>query len=241
MAPSLSPAGPPPAPFTPWVPQGTVYGTLLNFRREWDLWSPRMSQDPYKAPPRAPVLYVKSANTFAAAGQPLWLQDGVSAAQPGATLGLVMGDDGQPQWAVLLCDWSLPHDSYYRPAVRYRCRDGFLGLPARPTACKRLEDWSELVIETRVQGRLVQRTDLATLRRGPRSLLDELGEFMTLRAGDVLMVGTDAVEAAGEGDSSGRPLCGDGDVVEISAPGFEPVVQAVRVAPPVHDLQGGSA
>ena len=45
---------------SPWTPQGTVYGTLLNFRREWDLWSPRMTQDPHKAPPKAPVLYVKT-------------------------------------------------------------------------------------------------------------------------------------------------------------------------------------
>ena len=52
----------------PWQPQGTVYGTLLNFRREWDLWSPRMTQDPYKAPAQAPVLYIKTANTFSPQG-----------------------------------------------------------------------------------------------------------------------------------------------------------------------------
>ena len=60
-----------------WTPQGTVYGTLLNFRREWDHWSARMTQDPHKAAPQAPVLYVKTANTFSPAGQDLWLQDGV--------------------------------------------------------------------------------------------------------------------------------------------------------------------
>ena len=74
-----------------WTPQGTVYGTLLNFRREWDLWAPRMTQDPHKAPPKAPVLYVKSANTFAPAGQDLLLQDGVQEVDIGATLGLVTG------------------------------------------------------------------------------------------------------------------------------------------------------
>ena len=62
---------------TPWTPSGTVYGTLLNFRREWDLWSARMAQDPHKAAPKAPVLYVKTANTFCPAGQDLLLQDGV--------------------------------------------------------------------------------------------------------------------------------------------------------------------
>ena len=49
----------------PWQPQGTVYGTLLNFQREHALWVPKMAEAPYKAAPKAPVLYVKTANTFA--------------------------------------------------------------------------------------------------------------------------------------------------------------------------------
>ena len=49
----------------PWQPRGTVYGTLLNFQREHALWAPRMAEAPYKAAPKAPVLYVKTANTFA--------------------------------------------------------------------------------------------------------------------------------------------------------------------------------
>ncbi len=72
-----------------WQPQGTVYGTLLNFRREWDLWAPRMTQDPHKAAPQAPVLYVKSANTFNP-GKVLVLQDGVNEVDIGACWGLVM-------------------------------------------------------------------------------------------------------------------------------------------------------
>ena len=73
-----------------WQPAGTVYGCLLNFQREWDLWAPRMAQDPHKGPPKAPVLYVKSANTFNPSGT-LTLQDGVNEVDIGATLGLVMG------------------------------------------------------------------------------------------------------------------------------------------------------
>ena len=30
----------------PWLPGGTVYGTLLYFRREFDLWAPKMAQAP---------------------------------------------------------------------------------------------------------------------------------------------------------------------------------------------------
>ena len=51
----------------PFLPDGTVYGTLLNFRHEQALWAARATEPPYKAPPQAPVLFIKTANTFSAA------------------------------------------------------------------------------------------------------------------------------------------------------------------------------
>ena len=203
-------------PHLPWQPQGTVYGTLLNFRREWDLWAPRMAQDPHKAAPQAPVLYVKSANTFSPAGQDLLLQDGVSEVDIGATLGLVIGADAQVTGAVLLCDWSVPHASYYRPPVKFRCRDGFLALPQQFTQGQ-VADWAALQIEVRRNGERVQTVDLRALMRDLPTLLVDVGEFMTLKAGDVLMVGTDCLA-----DGS-RPRAKAGDRVEISAPGFDTV------------------
>jgi 5-oxopent-3-ene-1,2,5-tricarboxylate decarboxylase/2-hydroxyhepta-2,4-diene-1,7-dioate isomerase len=193
-----------------------VYGTLLNFRREWDLWAPRMTQDPHKAAPNAPILYVKSANTFSPAGQDLLLQDGVTEVDIGATLGLVIGDNAQVAGAVLLCDWSVPHASYYRPPVKFRCRDGFLALPQQVTQGQ-VADWAALQIEMRCNGERVQTVDLRELMRDLPTLLADVGEFMTLQAGDVLMVGTDCLV-----DGS-RPRAKAGDRVEISAPGFSAV------------------
>lgn len=206
---------------SPWQPQGTVYGALLNFRCEWDLWTPRMTQDPHKAPPKAPVLYVKTANTFCPAGQDLLLQDGVVEVDIGATLGLVMGAQAQVVGAVLLNDWSVPHNSYYRPPVKFRCRDGFLGLPVQVTAGK-VQDWAELQIEVRRNGEHVQTVDLRTLIRNIPALLADVGEFMTLQPGDVLMVGTDCL-AGGL-----RPRARAGDQVDISAPGFASVTTNVK-------------
>lgn len=208
---------------TPWTPSGTVYGTLLNFRREWDLWSARMTQDPHKAPPKAPVLYVKTANTFCPAGQDLLLQDGVSEVDMGATLGLVIGSQAQVVGAVLLNDWSVPHASYYRPPVKFRCRDGFLALPQQITA-SHPNDWAELQIDVLRNGEHVQRVDLRDLMRNMPQLLADVGEFMTLQPGDVLMVGTDCLA-----DGS-RPRAKAGDRVEISSPGFASVVTTVRGA-----------
>ena len=205
---------------TPWMPQGTVYGTLLNFRSEWDLWSARMTQDPHKAPPKAPVLYVKTAYTFCAAGQHLLLQDGVSEVDIGATLGVVFGAQAQVVGAVLLNDWSVPHTSYYRPPVKFRCRDGFLGLPAHVTAGQ-VQDWAALQLQVRRNGEHVQTVNLHDLMRNMPTLLADVGEFMTPQPGDVLMVGTDCLA------DGTRPRAQAGDRVEISAPGFASVITTV--------------
>ena len=204
-----------------WQPQGTVYGTLLNFRREWDLWSARMTQDPHKAPPKAPVLYVKTANTFCPAGQDLLLQDGVSEVDIGAALGLVIGAQAQVVGAVLLNDWSVPHTSYYRPPVKFRCRDGFLGLPGQITTGQ-VQDWAALQIEVHRNGERVQTVDLRELMRNMPTLLADVGEFMTLQPGDVLMVGSDCLA------DGTRPRAKAGDRVEIAAPGFAPVITTVK-------------
>ncbi|WP_341685733.1 fumarylacetoacetate hydrolase family protein [Limnohabitans sp.] len=206
---------------TPWLPQGTVYGTLLNFRREWDLWSARMTQDPHKAAPKAPVLYVKTANTFCPAGQDLLLQDGVSEVDIGATLGLVIGAQAQVVGAVLMNDWTVPHTSYYRPPVKYRTRDGFLALPPHVSP-GRLQDWSALQIAVRRNGELVQQVNLSELMRGIPQLLADVGDFMTLQPADVLMVGTNCLS------DGTRPRAKAGDRVEISAPGFSAVTTNVK-------------
>ena len=203
-----------------WQPAGTVYGCLLNFQREWDLWAPRMAQDPHKGRPRAPVLYVKSANTFNPSGT-LMLQDGVKEVDIGATLGLVMGDHGTPNSVVLLNDWSVPHDSYYRPPVKFHCRDGYLGCSSPPVPWTQL-NLASLSITVQLNGQRVQTVRLSELVRPVERLLADVGEFMSLQAGDVLMLGTDVL-ANGQ-----RPRARAGDTVCLSAPGFAPSVQTVQ-------------
>lgn len=201
---------------TPWVPAGTVYGTLLNFRREHTLWAPRMSDAPYKAPPKAPVLYIKTANTFTPAGQAIALPAGQP--QVSASLGLVTGDDGM-LGAVLFNDVAMAHESYYRPPVKTRCVDGFLGVGPECVPLARLgglAGLADLQIELHINGVHQQTTALAEMLRNAATLLADVNEFMTLRPGDVLMLGTDCLA------DGTRPLVHAGDTVEITAPGFAP-------------------
>lgn len=204
-----------------WTPGGTVYGTLLNFRGEWTGWQPRMHDKPYEAPPRAPVLYVKTANTFALHGATVALPADQTV-EAAASLGLLIGGGSQPTHALLVNDLSVAHQSYYRPPIKHRNRDGFLGLPLEPTplaALGGLDGLATLEIELRIHGVHKQTTSLGNLVRDIPTLLRDVAEFMTLRPGDVLLVGSEALP-----DGS-RPGVVAGDAVEISAPGLKPVLQ----------------
>ncbi|HZY17335.1 MAG TPA: fumarylacetoacetate hydrolase family protein [Ramlibacter sp.] len=169
-------------------PSGTVYGTLLNFRREVEALAPRMHEPPYRAPPAAPVLYVKTANTFSGDGAAIALPAHAPEVEVGATVGLVLGAGGSVRGCVLASDLSLPHASYFRPPVRFRCLDGFLGLGALVPAT----DPEALAIEVRIDGELRQTVRFDALVRPPARLLADVGEFMTLGDGDVLLLGNDA-------------------------------------------------
>ena len=54
--------------FAPWRLSGVVYGTLLNDPAALAALGEAVNAPPYKAPPRAPVLYLKPRNTLAADG-----------------------------------------------------------------------------------------------------------------------------------------------------------------------------
>ena len=201
-----------------YLPLGTVYGTLLNFRREHALWALRMHDAPYKAPPASPVLYIKTANTFTRSGQAIALPRGVAEVEVAASLGLVAGEGGRVAGAVLFNDVAIPHESYYRPPVKFRCVDGFLGVGDAVRPINSLAELSSLVLELRVDGVMRQRTALADLVRDATTLWTDVNTFQSMRPGDVLMVGTDCLE-----DGS-RPRVKAGDAVEITATGFAPLV-----------------
>lgn len=189
--------------------RGTVLGVLMNFPREWAALGERVNQPPYQAPPRGPVLYLKPANTHVGPGATVSIPAHLSGVEIGATVGLERGPDGS--WAALrlMADLSEPHDNYYRPPVRARCRDGFL-VVGEALACQGPVDLTPWVIEVAVNGVCRQRVRLADLLRQPDALMAQIAPFMTLRAGDVLLPGCD------------RPLvqAHAGDEVTLSAAGL---------------------
>jgi 5-oxopent-3-ene-1,2,5-tricarboxylate decarboxylase/2-hydroxyhepta-2,4-diene-1,7-dioate isomerase len=176
----------------------TVYGSLLNFRDALDALGDAVHQPPYKAPPRAPILYIKPRNSIAADGDPVVVPSGVDALEIGASLGLVIGRTacrvGEAQALdfvsgyVIVNDISVPHASYYRPSMRFKCRDGFcpIGMPVPRGA---VADPNALTLVVEIDGVEVQRASTSGLIRPVERLIAEVSDFMTLHPGDVLMVG----------------------------------------------------
>jgi 5-oxopent-3-ene-1,2,5-tricarboxylate decarboxylase/2-hydroxyhepta-2,4-diene-1,7-dioate isomerase len=199
------------------LPRGTVYGTLLNFRSEWDAWAPRMHAPPYRAPPQAPVLYVKTANTFRPDGADIPVPADVPAVEIGATLGLVIGAGGHVHGCVLANDLAVPHDSYFRPPVRFRCRDGFLGVGLLSQGM----DPAGVSIAVRVNGIVVQEVRFDALVRPPAQLVADVAEFMTLDEGDVLLLGCDAP----------RPLARAGDRIALDGGALGTLTNTLVAAP----------
>ncbi len=201
-------------------PQGTVYGPLLNFQAELHALAPQMPEPPYKGAPRAPVLYLKPANTWCANGGSTPLPAPAAEVEVGASLAMVLGPPttasrpgqasppGVAGW-VLVNDLCVPHASFFRPAVKARCRDGFLGIGPRMASPLELGDTAALVLEVRVNGSLRQTVRFAELARDANTLLADVAAFLPLQAGDLLLLGCDA----------GRPLAHAGDTITIHASG----------------------
>jgi 5-oxopent-3-ene-1,2,5-tricarboxylate decarboxylase/2-hydroxyhepta-2,4-diene-1,7-dioate isomerase len=202
---------------------GTVYGVLLNFQSEAQALTPQMNQPPYKAAPKAPILYVKPANTWSAHDAAIPVPARVPQVEVGATIAMVMGRDVQAARLsdaihsvagyLLMNDLSIPHASFFRPPVKFKCLDGFLGVGPQLRAAAEAGDPAAFSLEVRINGALKQSLQFADLVRTASQLLADVSAFMTLRAGDVLMLGC----------GPGRPLAQVGDHIDISAPGFAPL------------------
>ena len=193
-----------------FLAMGTVYGTLMNFRGEHEALAAQMNEPPYKAPPKAPVLYIKPSNTWIADGVPIMVPQHIPEVEVCATIAMVMKGPREVAGYVLMNDLSIPHDSYFRPPVKYKCLDGFLSVGGTLLPFDKAGDPAKFELQVTVNGGLRQTVRFADMVRTAQQLLDDVSEFMTLQPGDVLMLGCDA----------GRARARAFDRVELSADGF---------------------
>lgn len=187
--------------FAPYRLSGTVYGVLMNQRAALAALGDGVNAAPYGRPPQAPVLYIKPRNALAGAGESVRVPAGVEALEVGATLGLVMGrtacrvDEGEALSYVagytVVNDISVPHESYYRPSLRFKARDGFCPMSA-PVPGEVGLDPDALAVSVYLDEELIHRSSTGERLRPAARLIADVSEFMTLHPGDVLMLGVGA-------------------------------------------------
>lgn len=180
----------------PYRLSGVVIGCLMNHAPALAALGEAAQLPPYKARPRAPVLYVKPRNTLCSDGAMVRIPAGVPALELGAALGLVVGRTAcrvrerealsYLAGGIIVADLSVPHDSYYRPSVRMKARDGFCPLGPRLAP---LANPDALAVRVYIDDELVHETSTGRRIHHAANLVSEVSDFMTLSPGDVLMLG----------------------------------------------------
>ncbi|WP_372731520.1 fumarylacetoacetate hydrolase family protein [Novosphingobium sp.] len=168
---------------------GNIYGVVLNDATEREALGAALTEKPYGAPPMAPVVYQKPLASIAR-GAVTVPEGGLVAATTVAVLFArdvcritpdeVQGSIGA---AALAIDFSTPNSSYYRPAIAHRNADGRLVLG--DFAAFAMPESIALLIDDNV----AHEWPTDRLVRGAVQLISDLSQYMTLLAGDVLMIG----------------------------------------------------
>jgi 5-oxopent-3-ene-1,2,5-tricarboxylate decarboxylase/2-hydroxyhepta-2,4-diene-1,7-dioate isomerase len=193
---------------------------LLNFRGTLAALGDAVHAPPYSAPPCAPVLYIRPANTWSRNGAPIVVPKNEKAIEVGATFGIVFSRaaariparqtlDYVAGFAVVN-DMSLPHASFYRPAIRERCQDGFCCIGTDVVPLHGIADANALRLRAYVNDELRQEANSRDLVRSVPQLIADVCEFMTLMPGDLLLVGV----------PDNPPLARAGDTVRVEVQGI---------------------
>jgi 5-oxopent-3-ene-1,2,5-tricarboxylate decarboxylase/2-hydroxyhepta-2,4-diene-1,7-dioate isomerase len=188
-------------------------------------------QAPYQKPPTKPVLFIKTPNTRNQHDAVVLHPQG-ERLQPGPALGVVIGlrasrvslENAMAHVAgyVVVNEFSLPEDSYYRPAVKAKCRDGFCALGPHLIPRDQVANPNQLSLKLWVNGELRQENSTAHWVRDIAQLIAEISEFMTLHPGDVLITGT----------PEGRVDVLPGDKVEVEISGVGRLVNHIQAETP---------
>ena len=166
------------------------------------------------------MLYLKPRNTLVAPGGDVRVDATAAELEVGAALGLVIGRtacavteaDALDHVAgyLVVADFSVPHDSCFRPQTRGKARDASCVLGAAVVARADVRDPDALTLRVFVDGVLAQTTSSADQVRSAARLLADVSDFMTLAPGDVLLTGL----------APGAPRVGAGAQVAVEIDGL---------------------
>lgn len=205
--------------------KGTVFAVALNHQSQLSHWLEAFQQAPYKTPPKTPVWFIKPRNTRINSGEQIRHPIGEEV-QSGATIALVIGKNARKvskadahqfiAGFALANEVSLPEDTFYRPAIKAKCRDTFC--PIGEVTAISLNNPVDII--TQINGKEVDRWSTKDLIRDASELVAALSDFATLKQGDVILMGT----------PQQRVTIKPGDEVVIQAEGFPSLKNTVVAA-----------
>ncbi len=192
---------------------GNIFGVALNYKCLYENLRTSFNEKPYINEPIKPVLFIKTPNTRNVdQGQVIKQKNQIL--QAGPSLGVVIGKstsrvsqaDATDHIAgyVVINEFSLPEDTYYRPAIKAKCQDGFCAI-GDVVAKQHVQQVNQLQLSVWVNGELKQQGTTANWIRSPEQLIAEMSDYMILNEGDIILTGTPL----------GRVDLEDGDEVTI--------------------------
>ena len=178
----------------------TVFGVALNYQTVLAEHAKTFTEKPYVFLPKKPVLFIKTPNTYNFSGKVVKPQS--ERLQAGATLAVVIGKSATRvsisdalsyvKGVVVGNEFSLPEESFYRPAIKAKCRDGFMALSENIVPLSEISNVNGLEITVSVNGEEKQKANTNEWIRDIAALISEITDYMTLHEGDVLLTGTPA-------------------------------------------------
>ena len=179
---------------------GTVFGIALNDKALYAKLEPSFHEKPHVNPPTRPVLHIKTANTHIGYGAAIPAPADGAPLYAGPSLGIVIGKQATRVSETNALEFvggytvvnevSLAETSFYRPAVKAKCRDGFCPIGPWVVDAADVAPPAALAIHTYINGELTHTTSTDQLRAGVAELVSYLSSFMTLEAGDLIIAGT---------------------------------------------------
>jgi 5-oxopent-3-ene-1,2,5-tricarboxylate decarboxylase / 2-hydroxyhepta-2,4-diene-1,7-dioate isomerase len=214
--------------FLPYRVSGTVYSVLLNDQRFITDLGEKAMAPPYKGLPIAPVLAIRPQSCWACDGNTIEVPPDMDELQTGVCFGLIIKRDvsflaknvaNTPlvlsdviAGVCLANDCSLPIESHYRPAIRQKVRDGFCVFADRVLPFESM--YQERSFALFVGDQLLQRQNGLLcnehVQRSIEQMLLDITNFMTLKAGDILLLGP----------SFRSPIVKVGQTIELRSPQF---------------------
>ncbi|WP_372985062.1 fumarylacetoacetate hydrolase family protein [Marinobacter sp.] len=176
----------------------------LNDKSQLAALESTFNQDPYKKPPTQPVLYYKPRNTWNVDGAEVeWAKDfdgnDVPAMAVGASLGVVIGREtcrvsqaealDYIRGYTIVCDFSLPEESYFRPDIKGKCLDTSAPVGPEIVPSDTIDNPDALTVTVSVNGEQKSVFPLTNMQRSVAELISKISWIMTLQPGEVIAVG----------------------------------------------------